>query len=747
MSQRAPLPSLRRAAASPFARWGGVLAGCGALVALALVFAWRIHPPTPPVLTFELSLPAAEPGQREPILCTGMWGEGDLLLVEYLDATTVVFHYDHWGHAGLTSPRIAFHPGQRRTLRVEMPALTTYQKPPPGARAPLRLVLDGRDILHAEVPYHGRQSSQLFFGENPIGASAARFFRGTLFRPGGSAVRGGANAYFTTGERLRAWVSAHPWQLAAVSAMSVLLGSIAWGALAWILSHPRVTRPRREGALLAPTGPFQLRRLLAVHPWFAGTAVIATLGFAWIVTLGGFQLLYPEVFGSFYDYQARSFLQGRLDVPEDAIEGEAFEAKGKLYGYFGPTPALLRLPLVAFDLGFARLSRVFMLLYFGASLLAAYLLLRDATRLVRGGDPAAAAEPSAFSVVALVASVGLGSTVFFLGSRALIFHEAILAGIAFALWSAWCALRYLQSPASRWWLGALACGVLSLHARPPTGLFALTLLGCVAATLLIRDWNEESAVAGRWLVLPPGWRRHFAIGLLCVAGQLSLNGLAYLKFGTFDPAPLRISRPYTDPGRLDHIEGRSFHTANLPYNFHTYVVYRNARLDPGFPWIYFGGRSPPRECPHARIDLPDTTLALPYAMPSLFGLASLGCFAAFLVAPRARWPLGLLWSALLPMTLALFAAVATAQRYTGDFVPFLTAGAAFGLAAIDHASSRWRLALRPFVALLTAAAIAVTLAATVHYQGVGLWGVPEDVRQNYQTLRKRVDAFFGVTSP
>lgn len=747
MSERTPPFALRRAARSILAWVCSAIAGGGVLTVLSLLGTRSIYPPTPTALTLDITFPEARPGQREPIVCTGMWGEGDLVVVEYLDATTLVFHYDHWGHGGPTSPRIAFRPGLRRSLRIEMPALTTYQKTPDGARAPLRVVLDGREVFHTEVAYHGRLPQQLFFGENPIGASTARAFRGQLFRAGGHVVRGGANEYFTTAERLDAWLRAKPWHAVAVSLASVIGAAAAWFAVAWVLAHPRPPRPRQVPVAPLPAGPFQLRCLLAAHRWFAGAALIATLGYAWLVTLGSFQLVYPEIFGSFYDYQARSFLQGRLDVPEEAIQGEAFEAKGKLYGYFGPTPALLRLPFVAFGLGFAQLSRGFMLLYFVACLLAAYRLLRDAVKLVRDGHLGGPSEPTPFSILVLVASVGWGSTVFFLGSRALIFHEAILAGIAFALWSVWCALRYLQAPAQRWWLGALVCGVLSLHARPPTGLFALTVLGCAAVATLVRRWNEESAVAGRWFVLPPDWRRHFAIGLLCVGGQLTLNGLAYLKFGTFDPAPLRISRPYATPGRLDHIDGRSFHTVNLPYNFYIYGVYLNLRLEPQFPWIYAGGRAPEREFPRARIDLPDTTIALPYAMPSLFVLATLGSCAAFVLAAPGRWSLSVLWAALLPMTLALFAAVATAQRYTGDFVPFLIGAGAFGLAAVERASVRWRLALFPLVTLLTATAVAVTLAITVHYQGDNLWGVPDDVRTNYKALRQRADAFFGVTSP
>jgi hypothetical protein len=98
------------------------------------------------------------------------------------------------------------------------------------------------------------------------------------------------------------------------------------------------------------------------------------------------------------------------------------------------------------------------------------------------------------------------------------------------------------------------------------------------------------------------------------------------------------------------------------------------------------------------------------------------------------------------MTLALFAAVATAQRYTGDFCPILICAATFGLAAVERASLRWRFLLRSLTALATLAAMAVTIALTIHYQGEWLWGVPEETRHNYQALRRRVDTFFAGTS-
>ena len=736
-----PAPPSARARHLP--RCCGLLAGLAALVLLTLSSSRTSAPRLPAALTFEIAFPRGVAGRTEPILCTGMWREGDLLNVRYVDETTAVICYDHWGHGGPTSPPFAFQPGVAQTLRVELPSLTAFVKPPAGARAPLRLRLDGRELLATEVLYHGRLPNQIFFAENPIGGSAEREFRGELRGAGGHRIRGGPEAYFTRAERAVAWLRARPWRFAGALVVSLALGLATARAVRWRLAHPRSARAPRPPRSLpghpvpppmpAPT-PEEQQKKIAARRWFAGLLVAATIVYAWVVTLGTFQLIYPEIFGSFYDYQARSFLEGRLDVPNDAIGGEAFEWRGKLYGYFGPTPALLRLPFVAGDVWFGGLSRLYMLLYFVAALVAAFLLLRDAVKLTRHGSLASHAEPAPFAVGVMVASAGFGSTVLFLASRGLVFHEAILAGIAFALWSAWCALRHLHTPARHWWLGALAGGVLSLHARPPTGLFALTLLGGVVVALIFRErHNGLGRVA-----------RHIGVGVLCVAGQLSLHGLAYLKFDTFDPAPLKISRPYADPGRLAHIDGKSFHLVNVPFNFDTYVLRPNLRLERGFPWIYMGARSPRRDFPHAKIDLPDHTLAMPYAMPSLFALATLGSLLAALTRRETRPALAVLWLAAVPMTLALFAAIATAQRYTGDFCPFLIGAAAFGLAATEALSARMRQAARGIIALLTLAGIAVTVALTLHYQGEYLWGVPEETRVRYQNLRRQVDTLFGL---
>ena len=65
----------------------------------------------------------------------------------------------------------------------------------------------------------------------------------------------------------------------------------------------------------------------------------------------------------FFDAQAQSLLEGRIDVPPDAIREEAFVKNGKRSGYFGPTPALARIPLnLLMPWMYGRWNRLSMLL-------------------------------------------------------------------------------------------------------------------------------------------------------------------------------------------------------------------------------------------------------------------------------------------------------------------------------------------------------------------------------------------------
>ena len=660
-------------------------AGLVALIVSSGLCLRDYYPPLPSPLELEMSLNRAAPGPPEPILLSGRPGSADWLEIKRLDERTVAFGYESWGSVPLFSAPIAIEPGVRRTLRIEMPGLSQIRGQFQPETRRLSVVYGGATVLEADVPYHVRASTELNFGQNPNGgAGLAPELRGRLYHLDGRELRGGVAGYLTRMDRVVGWLRTSRPKI-----IALLLLSVALGAFVFRLGQVTVARLTLIGVMARAT--------LARHRWFAVCAAISSFAFAYVLTYGRGQLIYPESFGAFYDFQAGSLLQGRWDVPEDALGAEAFVFEGRNYGYFGPAPALLRIPFVLFQIAVGQLSRPFMLAEHMACMVAAYLILRHVYGTARGKE----VGPATWTVVLLTLNVGLGSTLFFLSSRAFTYHEAILCGTAFALASIYCALRYGAEPERRWWIGALICGTLSVHARPPVGLFALSFIGVTALMLWIRGPSDrmlsQNPIAGR---RPPGSRmKHTVVCLLCVGAALSFIVVGYLKFKSFDGAPLRYHVQY-DAARLGRINGQNFHLSNLPFNIEAYLVRPMWRFRPDFPYVFAQGHQPVNY-PSARIDLAEPMLGLPFSMPGLFWPALGGLVGAFFRYRTERRALLTLGLAAVPMSLAMFTAVATSQRYTADFCPFLVCGAVYAGLVVDGMTTAWRRAARSVWTVLT----------------------------------------------
>lgn len=706
-------------------QWSAALLG-GALALIALLIAlWReAYPPLPPRLTIEVIFPPGLAGRGEPLITTGAGGVADFLAVRYLDETTAVVFYDVWGMGGPTSAPFALKPGTPRRLEIEMPTLAHVASHRSHEQRPLRVTLDGATLLDEPAYFHRRAPSEIFFAANPVGGTLVQAgFSGKITTAEGRALHGGPAALFDPGARVHWLLGARPWALLGCLALSLLGGALAW----W-----KVTALRRMHGFLFAAAPATVFPSVAGGPphwWFFGAATASLIIFAAVLTSGTFRVIAPDEFGGQYDFQARSLLAGRLDLPEAARTGESFIYEGRIYMYFGPTPALLRLPFAGLDSVFGQLTRALMLAYFAGWLVAAYLILIHVTRLARGP----AAWPSAGATVLLTVAAGPGSTLLFLASRAYVYHEAILCGAAFALWSAYGTLRFLAEPARGGWIGALVCGVLAVHARPPAGLFALAALGFAAVALALRP-------AGR-----PSLRRLAAIGTLAALGFLSFNALSYLKFESFEGAPLRYHVQY-DAARLAAIDGKNFHLANFRHDFDAYAWRPDFEFRPVFPYFYLQ-RGGAVAYPTARLDLAEPTLALPYAMPALCVLALGGLALAAAAWREARLPLAVLTAGTTPMALALFTAVAISHRYTGDFCAPLVALGAFGLVALDRLPAHVRRPARLALAALAGVGVLITLALALHYQGEGVWGVPDEFKARYQMLRQAVDSALGFSRP
>ena len=131
------------------------------------------------------------------------------------------------------------------------------------------------------------------------------------------------------------------------------------------------------------------------------------VAYTWLLTAGTWDLFQRQYFDNFFDAQARSMLDGRLDVPPEVVGFEGFLIGGKTYIYFGPVPALLRMPVMLVTDRFdGRLTTVSMLVAMLVLSMAALPAdLRDPRPFVRGADPVGRREPLATAGLAVAVLV------------------------------------------------------------------------------------------------------------------------------------------------------------------------------------------------------------------------------------------------------------------------------------------------------------------------------------------------------
>src|SRR5437870_2249501 len=211
----------------------------------------------------------------------------------------------------------------------------------------------------------------------------------------------------------------------------------------------------------------------------------ATAVFAWVVFAGRADPLAPEALGGFYDAQARSWLHGHWNAPALAFSFERFNIGGKFYTYFGPWPAVLRLPVVAFTNEFdGRLSRVSMLLAFAVLLGFSGRIAWQARNVVRGRGPIG--WRTLVAAGGFVFVVGCGSSALFLGSQVIVHHEAVLWGIAWSVAALSFVVAHLLYGRTSSLVWASVTATLAMMSRPSVGLGPVVALGLLIAVRLFQ---------------------------------------------------------------------------------------------------------------------------------------------------------------------------------------------------------------------------------------------------------------------
>jgi hypothetical protein len=462
--------------------------------------------------------------------------------------------------------------------------------------------------------------------------------------------------------------------------------------------------------------------------WDWVAAAFSLLLLAWLVTEGDWNF-FPQAgyLERFYDGQARSLLHGRIDVDPETIQPEAFIHNGKTYGYFGPTPALARIPFALLGAP-ERWNRVSMLL---ASALMISMLLLLLRKLESAAPVGEGRRLRRLLSATLILAAAVGSTNFFVSSEAKVYQESIIWASALAFAQTVCLICYLMNPGGKWLALSCTAAFLAFFARVSSGAGPVFSVLLVDVALLAPPGRYRSY----WGVpeLPSPRAARFALTATIVVIASLWGALNYWKFGeVFASQPVALSQNYV-PGdeRALRIKGTWFSFLNLPLTLESYFSPSQIDFAKAFPWVFLptGDLTSPlaRRFPKAHFDHAEPFAGLPPAMPELF-LAALAGTALCLAGRHARFRA---LRAPLCGTLAgcglIFAWGLLAYRYLHDMFPWLVAGSAIAVVSLPAIRRKWlRYSLSGLFAAATVYAMWTNFAFAVAQQKLAAYpGRPE----------------------
>jgi hypothetical protein len=465
--------------------------------------------------------------------------------------------------------------------------------------------------------------------------------------------------------------------------------------------------------------------------WAGLGALAATVLFVVVLQSGRGGWLDHDLFGNFYDGQARALLDGHLDVDPDVPGIEGFRIGERTHIYQGLTPAFARLPLlVVTDRFDGRLT--------GLSMLAAFVVAMGyvvaagwrVRRLVRGDRALGTLE----GVATAVATFGIGSgTLLFLGSKAWVYHEALIWGAALCLASFTHLLIWTTRPLGArdvdasdgdsadggprvprigWHLVlATVFAGLAINTRSSIGLGPFAALGVVGLMLLLAGVARPGASTGAsrplaWAERVTAWsprrstRSPFAaagvLAAIALVAVVLYTGVNQARFGSLFGVPLdKQVLVATDPTRTEALDANDGSLFGLQYvpSVLVQIVRPDAIGTQGqFPFLSFPAR--PAVIGDAVFAELDWSSSVPASQPLLFLGALVGLVV--LVAPRRAlgWPRDAQGSVppVAGVRLAVGGAAVSgvaiigfgyiAHRYLTDVYPFFVLCALVGLHAI-----------------------------------------------------------------
>jgi hypothetical protein len=525
--------------------------------------------------------------------------------------------------------------------------------------------------------------------------------------------------------------------------------------------------------------------------WTRSALVGAAFSFlihVWVLSEGTWNLFRWGRQSDLYDAQARSLLDGTFAMDQRVLGIESFGRGDQHFMYFGPIPAVLRLPVVAatrhLDGRLAAASMLLALVVATAALLGLGWRIRCRVLTDRVGVAAdetlAVSRFEAVSVAVTFFAILGGSSLLYASSRTWVYHEAIFWGMALTLASlcsllAWLDVNPARAAATtsdkvtdvpddlmdghlthrthRHLVSASVLAMLALLTRPSVGGGALAVIGIVAgrelALQLIAAVRRRRERGSGDTSSPRSWDRIIYIGVV-VMPVVAYSVVNWIKFRRLFGVPFdQQGFTLLNERRREMLAangGTLFNVDFVPTNIFTYLRPDLIGFGQAFPYIYPVRPSTTIGSPF--FDLIDLTAGVPTTMPLLLVLGAVGATATLRrTNPRVRalWPL-LAGCAL--GTVPVLAIGYLANRYQSDFLPLLVIAALIGLPIAVHwleirADSLWLLGAAVTGLVLVGLGTTANLALGFSYQRALSPSLHPDSVASYIENQQRADDWFG----
>jgi hypothetical protein len=431
----------------------------------------------------------------------------------------------------------------------------------------------------------------------------------------------------------------------------------------------------------------------------------------WVFTMtGGRQIFVKEVLGGAYDSQAEHFLRGDVDVDVEAIGHEAMIVNDHVRMYFGPFPALLRIPLnFVYPAGHGKWSRI-------SGFCAGVVALFSFAGLVCTALCTSSLSARARNWVSNACVVGfaLGSPLLLLLGNLSIYDEAIIWGLALSLAAIFFAYRSQQAKGNaltRALLGFSLCAGGALLSRVTFGA-PFILITPILALTLPRPKRITNLTA---LVLPLGAALTFYIWL------------SYARFGSVTGVNYYINPVHSE---FAHKFG-VFSLRRIPYSFADYFSLRFPSFQSDPPFL--AADRHPYDYP-SLFSNPFSEVYLPILWSSgwlVFG-AVMGITCLVRRKGASLFERGTA-VALLAQVFCILSYFLLAQRYATDFYPFLI----FCLIVFLSSGTPALLRSRDVLIGLVALSVVVNSLTTVSWLVDADQNVPPETKAAWEKLLER----------